>query len=276
MTSTIEYTRHEGVGEPVVLIHGIGHRREAWGRVPDLLHARGFDVYAIDLPGHGKSPKPQRPDGYSMPNTATQIERLFDDLGLVKPHVVGNSLGGLISLELAHNGSVRSATVISPAGFFPVHHLPNVGANLLFMKFGSYMPEAFHRKFARHEWFRNLAFRSLYTHPETVDVDNAVGDTLNLRRSKGFWPHFIRATFLRFTKDVKAPTTVAWGDTDRLLLPSEARVARRRLPDETHLTLPDCGHCAQHDAPELVADVIAASIERANGSVKPLGAHTAG
>lgn len=265
MKNTMAHAHLPGVGEPLVLIHGIGHRREAWGEVPQLLNDRGYDVYVVDLPGHGQSPTPTRPDGYSMRSTAEQLERLFASLGLDKPHVVGNSLGGAVSLELAHNGVVRTATVLSPAGFFPVHHLPNIAANLLFMKVGSHLPEVMHRTLAGHTWFRRLAFRSLYTHPETVTVETAVGDTLNLRRSKGFWPHFFRATFLRFAKDVTVPTTVAWGDTDRLLLPSEAHTARKRLPGATHVTLPDSGHCPQHDHPELVVDVVVATINRATG-----------
>lgn len=268
MKSTIEFTHLPGAGDPVALIHGIGHRRQAWGAVPQLLNDRGYDVYVVDLPGHGTSPTPTRPDGYTMRSTAEQLERFFASLGIDRPHVVGNSLGGAVALELAHTGAARTATVISPAGFFPVHHLPNIAVNLLFMKVGSHLPEAVHRRLAAHAWFRRIAFRSLYTHPETVTVEAAVGDTLNLRRSKGFWPHFFRATFMRFTKDVQVPTTVAWGDTDRLLLPSEAHTARTRLPGATHVTLPDSGHCPQHDHPELVVDVIAATINRVSSEAR--------
>lgn len=264
MQSRIEYTRHEGSGEPVVLIHGIGHRRQAWGEVPELLAARGHDVYVVDLPGHGESPKPTRPDGWSMRSHAEQFERLFRELGIERPHVVGNSLGGAMVLEMAsREGVVSSATALSPAGFFPPWHLPNVAANLLFMKGGSYLPEALHRRLNAQSWFRKLAFRSLYTHPEKVTLEDAVGDTLNLRRAKGFWPHFIRGTFLRTTRHVVVPTTIAWGDGDRLLLPSEARAARERLPEATHVPLPDCGHCPQIDHPELVVDTVLATIARA-------------
>lgn len=263
MKSTIALSHLPGDGEPVVLVHGIGHRRQAWGEVPALLHARGHDVYVIDLPGHGESPTPTRPDGYSMRSSAEQLERLFVQLGIDRPHVVGNSLGGAMALELAHRGAVASATVLSPAGFYPVLHLPNIAANLLFMKAGSYLPESVHRRLNSFEWFRGIAFRSLYTHPEKVSVEDAVGDTLNLRRAKGFWPHFFRATFLRVTKELRSPTTIAWGDTDRLLLPSEAATARSRFPEATHVTLPDCGHCPQVDHPDLVTDVVVAAIARA-------------
>ncbi|KRE39280.1 hypothetical protein ASG73_02795 [Janibacter sp. Soil728] len=263
MTSTIEYTHLAGDGEPVVLIHGIGHRRQAWGEVPALLHARGHDVYVVDLPGHGSSPVPTRPDGYSMGSHAEQFERLFGELGIERPHVVGNSLGGAMVLEMAHRGIVRTATALSPAGFFPLLHLPNVTVNLLLMKGGSHLPESLHRKLNGYGWFRKIAFRSLYSHPEKVSAEDAMGDTLNLRRSKGYWPHFVRAPRLRVTNLVVVPTTIGWGDTDRLLLPSEAKVARERLPEATHVSLPDCGHCPQIDHPELVVDLIVATMERA-------------
>ena len=264
MRSSIEYTRHAGTGEPVVLIHGIGHRRQAWGEVPELLAARGHDVYVVDLPGHGDSPKPTRPDGWSMRSHAEQFERLFRELDIERPHVVGNSLGGAMALELAaREGVVSSVTALSPAGFFPPWHLANVAANLLLMKAGSHLPEALHRRLIAHVWFRKLAFRALYTHPEKVTVEAAVGDTLNLRRAPGFWPHFVRATFLRVTEPLTVPTTIAWGDTDRLLLPSEADTARARFPAATHVSLEDCGHCPQIDHPALAVDAVLATIERA-------------
>lgn len=262
MESTIAYDHLTGAGQPVVLIHGIGHRRQAWGEVPALLHDRGHEVVVVDLPGHGESAVPVRPDGYSMRSHAEQLERLFIQLDLDRPHVVGNSLGGALALELAHHGAVSGATALSPAGFFPLIHLPNIAANLLFLKAGSHLPEAMHRRLLRHAWFRRLAFRSLYTHPDNVTLEAAIGDTLNLRRAKGFWPHFLRASSSRVTRDLAVPTTIAWGDGDRLLLPSEAQTARARFPEATHVTLPDCGHCPQIDHPQLVADVVCASIER--------------
>lgn len=264
--STIARDRWPGDGSPVVLVHGIGHRRQAWARLPDLLHAAGHDIIALDLPGHGDSPTPARPDRWSLASHADQLERLFAELGLGRPHVVGNSLGGLIALELGARGSVSGVTALAPAGFFPRRHLPGIAANLLFMKAGSHLPLALHRRLNASERYRRLAYRALYTHPEKVSPEDAVGDTLGLRRSAGFWHHVVRATRVRFTSPVAVPTTIAWGDTDRLLLPSEAQVARRRLPDAVHVTLTDCGHCPQVDHPERVAEVVLATIARADAT----------
>jgi pimeloyl-ACP methyl ester carboxylesterase len=75
------------------------------------------DVIAIDLPGFGESPMPpvrMRAGAGSLTDLVTDF---LDDLGVERPHVAGNSLGGWISLELAKRGRVASATGLSPAGF---------------------------------------------------------------------------------------------------------------------------------------------------------------
>ncbi|WP_370890305.1 alpha/beta fold hydrolase [Janibacter sp. GXQ6167] len=252
MKSSIEATHLAGERDPVVLIHGIGHRREAWGTLPTLLNERGYDVWVVDLPGHGLSPAPVPPDTYSMRSLAEQLERFFEAHDLDRPHVIGNSLGGQIVLELAHLGNVRTAFALAPAGFAPPSHLPAVGANLLLMKAGSYLPESVHRRISTQDKLRAVALRALYVHPERVSADDALGDALNLRASEAFWPLFRRGTMLRFTADLAVPTTIGWGDSDKLLPPSQAKVAQQRLPDARHELLLGCGHCPQIDEPDLV------------------------
>ncbi|EAP98414.1 fructose-bisphosphate aldolase [Janibacter sp. HTCC2649] len=56
---------------------------------------------------------------------------------------------------------------------------------------------------------------------------------------------------------------ILWGDRDRVLLPTQAKVARRRLPDATHASLGHAGHCAQHDVPELVIEHAVATFAKA-------------
>jgi pimeloyl-ACP methyl ester carboxylesterase len=83
-------------GAPVILLHGGGQTRGAWGATADALAARGFRVTALDLRGHGESD--WSPDGHYL------LERFADDLrGVIAeiggaPVLVGASLGGLASL----------------------------------------------------------------------------------------------------------------------------------------------------------------------------------
>ncbi|MGW2711057.1 alpha/beta fold hydrolase, partial [Streptomyces sp. NPDC001356] len=113
---SVSYAR-VGRGDPLVLLHGIGHHRQAWDPVVDIL-ATEREVVAVDLPGFGASPA--LPDGlaYDLPTTNSVLGALFEALGLERPHVAGNSLGGLLALELGREKLVRSVTALSPAGFW--------------------------------------------------------------------------------------------------------------------------------------------------------------
>jgi pimeloyl-ACP methyl ester carboxylesterase len=105
-----------GEGEPLTLIHGIGSRWQMWEPVLEGLVAHR-DVIALDLPGFGVSPMPRPgtpPGGDSL---VKLVHEFLTQEGINRPHVAGNSLGGLIALEVARRGLARSATALSPVGF---------------------------------------------------------------------------------------------------------------------------------------------------------------
>src|ERR671914_2840985 len=112
----MELDHHRGgSGEPLVLIHGIGHTWRGWKPMLPLLE-RSFDVLAVDLPGFGYSP-PLPPGIESTPEAlADTVERAMDDAGFERAHVAGNSLGGWIALELARRGRAHTVVALSPAG----------------------------------------------------------------------------------------------------------------------------------------------------------------
>lgn len=111
-TVDVSYER-TGSGEPLVLLHGIGHHRQAWDPVLRIL-ALERDVIAVDLPGFGASPA--LPEGltHDLGTMVPVLGSFFDALGVVRPHVAGNSLGGLLALELGRERLVRSVTALSP------------------------------------------------------------------------------------------------------------------------------------------------------------------
>ncbi|BDH56289.1 alpha/beta fold hydrolase [Tsukamurella sp. PLM1] len=106
-----------GSGEPLVLVHGIAHRRQAWYPVAERL-AEHREVILFDLPGHGESPALDLAGRTVQEALQQHLEDLFTELDLVRPHIAGNSLGGRIALEAAASGIVSSATGLSPAGFW--------------------------------------------------------------------------------------------------------------------------------------------------------------
>src|SRR2546429_808678 len=80
--------------------------------------SRHRDVITVDLPGFGESPPLPDHLPYELDTAVIVLKEFFADLGLNRPHVAGNSMGGLISLVLAQHGLVSSATALSPAGLW--------------------------------------------------------------------------------------------------------------------------------------------------------------
>ncbi|MGA8850755.1 MAG: alpha/beta hydrolase [Aeromicrobium sp.] len=261
MYSQLSHTRR-GSGEPLVLIHGIGHRRQAWDPVFDLL-AASYDVIAVDLAGFGESSPP--PDGlsYSMEHACENLADNFLLWGIEKPHIVGNSLGGALALELAARGHARSATALSPAGFFRgPDRLVALGL-LLALKVTSHLPPALIAGAMRSAACRRAIGRSLYEHGDRLTAEQFLGDTAALRNGPGFFPVLRAGTRYSFGSTVAVPTTVAWGTRDKILLYGQSGLAARRLPQAHHVALPGCGHVPMIDDPGLIVRVVKQTTQRA-------------
>ncbi|GIH16503.1 alpha/beta fold hydrolase [Rugosimonospora africana] len=242
-----------GTGEPLLLLHGIGHRWQAWQPVLDRL-AEHHDVLAVDLPGFGASALPDGPVG--MRDTVARLHAFVTGLGVERPHVAGNSLGGAIALELAAAGLAASVTALSPAGFATPWEVRWALGTLRMHRFTARVPDPVLHRVARSPRLRMLAFGMIVARPGLLDPDVAVADARALRDCPGFPPVARAARGYRFTGDPEVPVTVAWGVKDRILFPRQANRARRGLPGARHLALPGCGHVPMSDAPDLVARII--------------------
>jgi pimeloyl-ACP methyl ester carboxylesterase len=246
-----------GNGPPLVLLHGIGHRWQAWEPVFDRL-ATERDVIALDLPGFGSSPLPPSDTSYDMDGAMGLLGELFDELKLGRPHIAGNSLGGLFALEAADRCLVSSATALSPAGFFTTLELRYATTTLRASRFAAGVPAPLIRLLARDARRRKLLFGHIYGRPEQLDVETLIADAKAMRAAPGFIP-MLRAgrnlTSFAGTCE-KVPVTIAWGTCDRLLGQGQAVRAQQRLPGARFVWLPDCGHVPMGDNPELVAKVL--------------------
>lgn len=256
MASTLDIaiSRH-GSGAPVVLLHGIGHRRQAWDPIVGLL-AEDHEVIAVDLPGFGESP-PLPPElTYDMPTTMRNFATVFADLGLDRPHIVGNSLGGAIAIELGARDLVRSVTALSPAGFWTPYDRRYALMLLGSLRLTAMAPAATLRRVARSPRLRARTMRSIFEHPERFTEQEFLDDAHNMARSPGYKPTARAGSTYDCHVVPVVPTTIAWGTRDRVLKPRQAEIARRRLPTARHVSLPGCGHVPMIDDPELVAQVI--------------------
>ena len=244
-----------GEGEPVVLLHGIGHRRQAWDPVVDAL-AADYEVITFDLPGFGESPGLPPELTYDMATTIENFANIFAQHGLDRPHIVGNSLGGAIAVELGAAGLVRSVTGLAPGGFWSAYDRRKALLLLGSLRASAMVPEAVLQRISRSPRLRAQAMRPIFAHPERLTAEEFLGDALAMAKAPGYKPTAKAAAKYQCLAVPTVPTTIAWGTRDRVLPPRQAEIARRRLPNARHVSLPGCGHVPMIDDPELVAQVM--------------------
>ncbi|WLQ44482.1 alpha/beta fold hydrolase [Streptomyces laculatispora] len=255
-TVSVAYQR-TGAGEPLLLLHGIGHHRQAWDPVIPVL-AVERDVIAVDLPGFGASPA--LPDGvpYDLTTVAPLLGTFCEALGLDRPHVAGNSLGGLLALELGREKLVRSVTALSPAGFWTERERRYAFGTLRAMRLAAgSMPLPLVERLSRTRAGRTVLTSTIYARPGRRSPQAAVLETVALREATGFHQTLAAGRDALFTDDVpELPVTIAWGSSDRLLLRRQGIRAKHTVPGSRLVRLPGCGHVPMNDDPALVARVI--------------------
>jgi pimeloyl-ACP methyl ester carboxylesterase len=239
----IRFTR-TGSGEPLVLLHALGTDRHMWDPVIDRLSDER-EVFAVDMPGFGESP-------VTSPAAPGDLARAIDhELGLDRPHVAGNSLGGWVALELALAGRARSVTAIAPAGLWEQPLAPKrAAARQLARALRPALP-----RLLRSERGRRIALGGTIAHPERVPYAAA----LQLVRAYADAPGFdavnaaMRAGRFAGLAEIDVPLTLAWPEHDRLVGRPRAIGAGAR-----EFRLAGCGHMPTWDDPEQVARVLLA------------------
>lgn len=255
-----------GAGEPVVLLHGVTGSATMWRAVIPLLEPH-YDTIALTALGH----RGGRPGsaGATVQDLVDDAERSLDDLGLDRPHLAGNSLGGWMAIELARRGRAASVCALSPAGCWDVsagEHLAGAAklrkAVNLARRSRPVMPWA-----ARLSLVRRVALR-----------DNAVdGGRVTPGELLTVVDDLLACTVIEemlTTKEEVAPldplpcpVVLAWSGKDRVLpVSTRGARARRLMPQAAWRVLPGVGHVPMFDDPRLVAAVIRESVETATVS----------
>lgn len=245
-------------GEPVLLIHGIARSLEDWVDSQDLL-AETYRVINMDLPGFGLTRK--LPEAPGLATFAKAAVGVLDALGETRPvHVMGNSLGGAISMKIAavHPERVASLTLVASAGF---------GAKATIspkpMVYGALagLPVVGKR-------FRPLATAAGEEINRSVFYDRSLATPERLKHAAkvGRQPDF-KATFLGTARGMgtlgrgmspvwrreliaqmvarRIPTLVVWGDTDNILPSSQYQDAVAALPHAQTHYFAKTGHMPQ-------------------------------
>ncbi len=237
-----------GSGPPLLLIHGLGGTRGIWRPQLEEL-AREREVIAVDMPGFGESPPlPGRATPWAM---AESIAGLCAELGIERPHVAGNSLGAWVAIELAKRDAASSLCLISPAGLWRRPLGP--------------------RRIDTQRWARRLRpllaaslrlrvpreamLKTTVGHPGKLSPADAREVVLGWVDAPGYEAanDEMRTHVCEGVELVDVPTTIAWGELDRLVGPPRPE---RRPPGSSFLVLRGCGHTPNWDEPALITELL--------------------
>jgi pimeloyl-ACP methyl ester carboxylesterase len=254
MPSGLHHVR-EGAGPPLVLLAGIGSSGAAWRPVVPLLAAER-EVWRVDLPGFGHSEALAAGAPCGIEALADAAELFFEQAGLDRPHVAGNSLGGAVGLELGRRDRVASVTALSPAGFAGSAGQWFAGRSLQLTYWAGATLRPVAPKAFRRPGLRRILCGQMFAHPERLTPGEAYANLVTMLDGKGFHDVLTALDGHRFAGEIAVPVTIAWGTRDALLLPTQARRARRLLPGARHLWLRGCGHVPMSDDPVQVAGVL--------------------
>lgn len=259
--SVLRYSR-QGAGETLVLLHGLGSYRGAWEPVVPALAAE-FDVLSVDLPGFGESPPLPAGQEPTPAALAGAVAGLLDELGIDRPHVAGNSLGGWVALELAGLRPVASVALLSPAGLWRGDSPLYNRASLRAIRWLCRHLERPLLVLMRLPAARIVALAQIYGRPARLTPQQAREAISNMARCPGF-PATERAMAHRHYRSaapLDAPVTVAFGSRDHLLL-RRSRYVDQLPPGAEARALPGCGHLPMTDDPAAVVDLLARAAGR--------------
>lgn len=247
-----------------MLLHGVISSEHTWREVVPLLSPDYDVVVPTALGHHGGAWPAVRPVG--LDEVVDDAERLLDELGLERPHVAGNSMGGWVGIELARRGRARSVCALSPAGAWDASWADRerVFAILRAAVRDTRRSRSILPLLARSARFRRWAQRETSAHGERASradflagADAIVGCTVSddlLSTEAQLAP----------LDPPPCPIVLAWSARDRLF-PVDTYGARTQamVPGARFLVLDDVGHVPMVDDPRLVAETIRASASAA-------------
>jgi len=242
-----------GDGPPLVCLHGFGDTWRTWELVLPALERR-HDVLAPTLPGHAGGPPIEGP-------LADGVERILDAAGIGTAHLVGNSLGGHLALQLAQRGRARSVVALAPAGGwdgpFPAELLRRQRAVLHAARATAPHASAIAATPEGRRRATELIVADGAGLPPELVAHLMLG-TAACPQGDALLDAAATASWELDAARIECPVRVVWGTEDRLLpWPSAAtRLRRDWLPHADWIELDGVGHCPQLDVPVVAADLL--------------------
>jgi len=242
--------------QPLVFVHGLSGSWPNWlEQLPVFAATRR--VLTLDLPGFGHSPMPSRP--ITVAGYARLLDRLLGQLGVDAAAVVGNSMGGFISAELAISfpQRVERLVLVSAAGISTTANptvtraLPALRRTETVLAATGAWVAAHSDAAARRPRLRRALLDLVVAHPGRLPAPLAAEQVRGAGK-----PGFMQALqsildydFRERLPEIACPTLVVWGERDRLVPLRDADVFVELIPNARKVIFEDTGHMAMLERP---------------------------
>jgi pimeloyl-ACP methyl ester carboxylesterase len=248
-----------GSGPRLVCLHGFTDTWRTWELVLPALE-RHHDAVALTLAGHAGGPIEGE---ISDAVLADAVERAMDEAGFETAHIVGNSLGGYVSLQLASRGRAKTVVALAPAGGWA----QGDESYKDLLRFQQTMLDLVRTAAPHAEAVlasaegRRRATRFITANFEHIPAELLAHLMLGAASCNATFrliDHALRASWRLDAEKITCPVRIVWGTDDRLL-PWPSAAARFRddwLPQADWVELDGVGHCPQLDVPVETAQLI--------------------
>ncbi|MDO4283467.1 MAG: alpha/beta hydrolase [Clostridia bacterium] len=218
----------------IILLHGWGANIKTFGPVYQYLSCHN-KVYAIDMPGFGKSDEPSK--DYHVIDYAKVILEFMNQLKIKNPVLVGHSFGGRVIMKL-----------VGELGFTPKSIILVDSAGIKPKRKPSYYFRVYSYKFAKNTV--KLLFKKEKAEKIISDMRKKKGSTDYRNASDTMKSVFINVVNedLRYTlPNIKSPTLIIWGENDLETPLKDAKIMERLIPDSGLVILKGAGHYSYLD-----------------------------
>lgn len=251
-------------GPPIVLVHGWGIHAHLWRQTLPALIAAGHRVHALDLPGHGLSDRPVDPGSYTLMRMTDHLAAFFDAVAVERAHVVAQSMGGRIAIELALQAParVRGLALYGSVGF-------GVTPRALALVPRLPAPRGALSAFLTQRWMVAMGKGFAYGRRAKVaqaDVDaywsaTQFPDCVSALR-QALIDFDWRALTLAQCASLRVPTLVVFGTRDRTVRPVNADALTAAVPDGRIVWVRDAGHVVPEEVPDEANAILLEFISR--------------
>lgn len=243
----------------LLLLHGFMGSADDWdAELVDAIVDSGFQILAVDLPGHGRTIVKDGTETYSMETTAAALVGLLDELKITTLHLLGYSMGGRLALFMAVHYPNRIAGMIlesaSPGLETEAERQARVVAdNALAERMRTQPMEQFLR-----EWQMQPLFAGMATQPARLErligrrMDN---DSLGLTMSLKGMGTGAQQSLWRELANVESPLLLIVGEKDSKFC-GIGREMARRCPGAMLEIVPDAGHNVHFERPREFTELV--------------------